>query len=61
MLLSPPLTMHGGAPMDVELRPKKKMSKFESLRPILNMLENFLMGHGVVRQKAATVVLGEMG
>ena len=58
-MMSPPVAMSsGGAPVDVELRPKKRMSKFDSLKPVLNMLENFLQSHGVLRQKAATIVLG---
>ena len=60
MMMSPPVAMSGGVPVDVELRPKKKMSKFDSLKPVLNMLENFLQSHGVLRQKAATIVLGRI-
>ena len=59
MLLSPNISVTGTSPMEVEVRPKKKMSKFDSLRPILNMLETFLLSHGVTRHRAQTVVLGE--
>ena len=58
MLLSPNLSIAGTSPMEVEVRPKKKMSKFDSLRPILNMLETFLLSHAVTRHRAQTVVLG---
>merc|ERR1719450_2063740 len=57
MLLSPNISVTGTSPMEVEVRPKKKMSKFDSLRPILNMLETFLLSHGVTRHRAQTVVL----
>ena len=42
----------------MKVRPKKRMSKFDSLRPVLNMLETFLISHGVDRVKADNIVLG---
>ena len=43
--------------MDVELRPKKKMSKFDSLKPISNYLETLLVSHGLTQISADLVVL----
>ena len=34
------------------------MSKFDSLRPVLNMLETFLTSHGVDKSRADTIVFG---
>ena len=42
----------------MKVRPKRRMSKFDSLRPVLNMLETFLISHGVDRVKADNIVLG---
>merc|ERR1711915_485113 len=42
---------------DVEIRPKKKMSKFDSLKPISNYLENLLVTHGLSQHQADLVVL----
>ena len=39
------------------MRPKKKMSKQDSLKPILNMLETFLVSHGADRARAGATVL----
>ena len=39
------------------MRPKKKMSKLDSLKPILNMLETFLVSHGAERARAGATVL----
>ena len=43
--------------MDVEVRPKKKMSKFDSLKPISNYLETLLVSHGLTQHRADLVVL----
>ena len=43
--------------MDVERRPKKKMSKFYTLKPISNYLENLLVSHGLTENRADLVVL----
>ena len=43
--------------MDVEMRPKKKMSKFDSLKPISNYLETLLVSHGLTENRADLVVL----
>ena len=40
-----------------ELRPKKKMSKFDSLKPISNYLETLLVSHGLTQNTADLVVL----
>ena len=62
ILLSPNRSLHGPGSatgsMEVEVKPKKKMSKFDSLKPVLNMLETFLVSHGVERHRAGTIVLG---
>lgn len=42
--------------MDVEVRPKKKMSKFDSLKPITNYLEVLLVRHGLSQHNADLVV-----
>ena len=42
---------------DVQVRPKKKMSKFDSLKPISNYLENLLVSHGLTQHRADLVVL----
>ena len=41
---------------DIEARPKKKMSKFDSLKPISTFLENLFVKYGLVQQKADLVV-----
>ena len=43
--------------VDVEIRPKKKMSKFDSLKPISNFLESLLVSHGLTQHRADLVVL----
>ena len=43
--------------LDVEIRPKKKMSKFDSLKPISNYLESLLVSHGLTQHRADLVVL----
>ena len=43
--------------MDVQVRPKKKMSKFDSLKPISNYLENLLVSPGLTQHRADLVVL----
>ena len=43
--------------MDVEIKPKKKMSKFDSLKPIFNYLESLLVSHGLSQNRADLVVL----
>ena len=42
---------------DLEFRPKKKMSKFDSLKPISNYLETLLVSHGLTQPRADLVVL----
>ena len=42
---------------DIEIRPKKKMSKFDSLKPISNYLESLLVSHGLTQNRADLVVL----
>ena len=41
---------------DLEFRPKRKMSKFDSLKPISRYLETLLVSHGLTQQKADLVV-----
>ena len=41
----------------LEIRPKKKMSKFDSLKPISNYLETLLVSHGLTQPRADLVVL----
>ena len=41
---------------DIEARPKKKISKFDSLKPISTFLENLFVKYGLVQQKADLVV-----
>ena len=41
---------------DVESRPKKKMSKFDSLKPISTFLENLFVKQGLAQQKADLIV-----
>ena len=43
--------------LDVEIKPKKKMSKFDSLKPISNYLESLLVSHGLTQHCADLVVL----
>ena len=43
--------------IDVEIRPKKKMSKLDSLKPISNYLESLLVSHGLTQHRADLVVL----
>ena len=43
--------------LDVEIKPKKKMSKFDSLKPISNYLESLLVSHGLTQHRADLVVL----
>ena len=43
--------------MDVEFRAKKKPSKFDSLKPLLNLLETLLLQHGMTQHSADLVVL----
>ena len=43
--------------MNTIQKPKKKMSKFDSLKPLLNYLENFFVSHGLTQSKADLVVL----
>ena len=42
--------------MDVQLRPRKKVSKFDSLKPISNYLETLLVSHGLTQHQADLVV-----
>ena len=42
--------------MEVEFR-KKKMTKFDSLKPLLNLLETILVNQGMVQHAADLVVL----
>ena len=57
-MLSPAPAPHPSTGPEVEaMRPKKKMSKQDSLKPILNMLETFLVSHGADRARAGATVL----
>ena len=43
---------------DLEVRPRKrKMSKFDSLKPISNYLETLMVSHGLNQSKADLLVL----
>ena len=43
--------------LDVEVRPKKKMSKFDSLKPISNYLETLLVSNGLSQHRADMVAI----
>ena len=43
--------------MELELRTSKKMSKFDSLKPILNLLETMFVKEGLTQHQADLVVL----
>ena len=43
--------------MEVELKHKRKMSKFDSLKPILNLLETMFVKEGLARHQADLLVL----
>ena len=61
ILLSPNRSLHGPGSatgsMEVEVKPKKKMSKFDSLKPLLTLLESTLVTHGLDQRAADMVVL----
>ena len=46
--------------MEGEVRPRRRMSKMDSLKPILNMLESQLLSHGVQQLTANHIVQGHI-
>ena len=51
------LRTNNNSNMEVEFRARKKMSKFDSLKPLLNLLETCLIQHGMTQHQADLVVL----
>ena len=51
------LRANNNSNMEVEFRARKKMSKFDSLKPLLNLLETCLIQHGMTQHQADLVVL----
>ena len=43
--------------MELDLRQNKKMSKFDSLKPILNLLETMFVKEGLTQHQADLLVL----
>ena len=46
--------------MEGEVRPRRRMSKMDSLKPILNMMESQLLSHGIQQLTANHIVQGHI-
>ena len=44
--------------LELDPRPRRRMSKFDSLKPVLNNLESQLVSHGVPHVRAEGIILG---